>query len=99
MNQPYLSQLVYLSSLWVITKQLSPSDAFGKSCFELCSPELANFLLRNRSLFLDVGLDKLTDEQKESLLLELATDQTPVAEEIQAWLKGDYLVGPECLTD
>lgn len=99
MNQPYLSQIVYLASLWTITQNLSPDDAFGKSCYELCSPTLAQFLLSHRSLFLEQGLDKIGSEEKVSFLRELDSDSTPVAMEIKAWLKGEYQVGPECLTD
>jgi hypothetical protein len=99
MNQPYLSQLVYLSSLLVMNKNLSPSEAFEKSCFELYSSEFANFIINHRIMFLDGGLDSLSDEQKISLIRDLDSDETPAANEIRGWLKGEYLVGPECLTD
>lgn len=99
MNQPYLSQLVYLASLWVINKNLSPAEAFKQSCYELYSPELATFILNHRTLFLEVGLDKLGEEKINSLLQELSSDLTPAAEEIKSWLRGEFLVGPECLTD
>ena len=99
MNQPYLSQLVYLASLWSINKKLTPEVAFEMSCRELYSPSLAEFILSNRTLFLDVGLDKVAAATKESLLQELEFDQTPAAEEIKSWLRGEYIVGAECLTD
>jgi hypothetical protein len=99
MNQPYLSQLLYLSSLWVLNKNLSPADAFEQSCKELYRSEFANFLIKNRAIFLEVGLDKLSEEEKERLTSEIAGDQTPAAQEVLEWLKGSYIVGPECLTD
>ena len=99
MNQPYLSQIVYLSSLWVLNKNLSPDEAFEASCRELCSPGLAAFIIENRKLFLESGLDKITSDEKHSLLIQLNQEASPVAIEIKAWLKGEYLVGPECLTD
>lgn len=99
MNQPFLSQILYLSSLWVMTKNLSPEESFKQSCVELCSPKLADFLLTHRVLFLEQGLDKISDEEKAYLLSELKLDTSPVAEEVKAWLLGEYLVGPECLTD
>lgn len=99
MNQPYLSQILYLSSLWVMEKNLTPEEAYAQSCAELCSPEVSHFLIHNRALLLDVGLDKITDEIKTSLLSDLAQENSPVALEIKGWLKGEYLVGPECLTD
>jgi hypothetical protein len=99
MNQPYLSQLVYLSSLWAMTKKLTPAQAFEASCLELCSKELAAFILKNRINFFETGLDKLPEEQKQNFLNELQGDTSPIALEVTAWLKGEYLVGPECLTD
>lgn len=99
MNQPYLSQLVYLSSLYVMNQNLSPSEAFGKSCFELYESHFAQFILKNRSLFLENGLDKIDEKQKEVLLSELKSYESLAAKEIIEWLTGSYLVGPECLTD
>ena len=99
MNQPYLSQILYLSSLWVMEKGLSVEDAFAQSCQELCPPPVAHFIIHNRALLLEVGLDKISEEIKESLLNDLANENSPFALEIKDWLKGEYLVGPECLTD
>ncbi|MBA2404964.1 MAG: beta-N-acetylglucosaminidase domain-containing protein [Bdellovibrionales bacterium] len=99
MNQPYLSQILFLASYWVMTKNLSPQLAFENSCHELCSPQMAQFIIQHRSVFLNDGLDKVSGEEKINFLKELASDVTPVAMEMKAWLKGEYLVGPECLTD
>lgn len=99
MNQPYLSQLVYLSSLWQMQKKLSPEVAFENALNEFCPPELAALLIKHRSLLLEVGLDKMSEDQKASLLAEFVSIKHPVAQDIQDWLKGVYLVGPECLTD
>jgi hyaluronoglucosaminidase len=99
MNQPYLSQLVYLSSLFVMNENLAPADAFGKSCYVLYTAELAQFMLKNRTLFLEGGLDKITEDEKKILIQELASHQDPAALEIIDWLNGQYIVGPECLTD
>ena len=99
MNQPYLSQITYLSSLWAMTKKLAPEVAFEKSCQELCSHDLAEFILKNRLTFLETGLDKITVDQKKCFLSDLDHDSSPIALEIKSWLNGDYIVGPECLTD
>lgn len=99
MNQPYLSQILYLSSLWGTSKNLSPEHAFYESCHELCSSELADLIILNRKIFLEDGLDKMTAEKKEDLIRLLESDLTPVSCEIKSWLRGEYLVGPECLTD
>jgi hyaluronoglucosaminidase len=99
MNQPYLSQLLYLSSLRVMQDHLSVENAFAQSCQELYSPGLAQHLIHHRHIYLEMGLDKMTDAEKQSYLQELATFSEPAASEIAQWLKGDFLVGPECLTD
>ena len=99
MNQPYLSQVLYLSALWVMEKHLSPEEAFNQSCLELYSPGLAHFLIQNRKSFLDEGLDKLAANIKEGYLHDLKDENSAAALEIKDWLKGEYLVGAECLTD
>lgn len=99
MNQPYLSQILYLSSLWVMEKSLTADDAFSQSCQELCPPAVAHFIIQHRSLLLEVGMEKMDEVVKKNLLEELAHENSPFAIEIKDWLKGEYLVGPECLTD
>ncbi len=99
MNQPHLSQVLYLSSLWVMEKNLSPEEAFNQSCLELYTPGLAHFLIQNRILLMEVGLDKIADNIKEDFLHDLKDEHSAAALEIKDWLKGVYLVGAECLTD
>jgi hyaluronoglucosaminidase len=99
MNQPYLSQLLYLSSLLVMQKNITSEKAFEEACFELYSKEFALHLLANRKSYLESGLDKLTELEKQTFLQELAGFSEPACSEIRSWLNGEYLVGPECLTD
>lgn len=99
MNQPYLSQVLFLSSLEVMRNNLLPEEAFKKSCLTILSTPMAQFLIKHRTDFLNEGLDKLSSSQKEQLINELKLFSDPAANEISSWLKGEYLVGPECLTD
>lgn len=99
MNQPYLSQLLYLSSLIVMQKNVDAEKAFIQAAQELYSPGLAQHLVANRKLYLEPGLDKMSDSEKQTCLQELAGFSEPAASEIKAWLQGEYIVGPECLTD
>jgi hypothetical protein len=99
MNQPYLSQLLYLSSLWVMERNLAPQAAFEEAARELFPAKLATHVIEHRLLYLDQGLDKLSDELKQNLSNEISSLDHPAAREIRAWLRGDYIVGPECLTD
>ncbi len=99
MNQPYLSQLLLLSSQLVIVEKLNQMLAFERALESLFPAELSQLLLVNRALFLEQGDAGLSDDIKQALLTELAAIFHPAANEIVDWIKGKYLVGPECLTD
>jgi hypothetical protein len=99
MNQPELSKITFLASLKVLRDQLAPEAAFAESLKELCSPEFSRFVRAHGSDFLEKGLDVLTAEQKEQHLKELSRFRDAGAREIEAWLRGEYIVGSECLTD
>ncbi len=99
MNQPELSKITFLASIKVLRDHLLPESAFEESLNELCGPEFSKFIRTNRKNFLEKGIDVLTKEQKDVLLKELGHFQDSGAREIEAWLKGDYIVGNECLTD
>lgn len=98
MNQPYLSQILFLSSMKVIAGD-SPKQAFEKSCYELLPTELALLIIKFREKFLHEGLSKLADDEKSQLKEEFEAISHPVSTEIINWLNGYYIVGPECLTD
>jgi len=97
MNQPELSKIVYLSSVFVLEDGIAPAAAFERAVAESCSPALASFLRHHGQSFLEQGLDKLDD--KEGLITQLDGVDDPAADEIRTWLRGGYVVGPECLTD
>lgn len=99
MNQPYLSQVLFLSSVFVMRDKLDADSAFGKSCETLLTKKMSAFMMKNRDLFLKEGLDKISPETKQTLCLELNTILDAQAFEVKAWLSDEYLVGPECLTD
>ena len=99
MNQPYLSQILYLSSLLSLRDGLTPMSAFETSCSKLLTPGMAEFLINHREKFLTHGLDQLPENEKLAWINELQDHFDGASFEIQAWLKGEYLVGPECLTD
>lgn len=99
MNQPALSQILYLASTHVLSKGIAGAEAFEEALSQLVDPALASFIQTHRELFLTQGLDKISETEKAILLREMGDSQHPVALEIKDWLKGEYLVGPECLTD
>jgi hyaluronoglucosaminidase len=99
MNQPYLSQLLYLASVMVLKNKLEPAQAFEASCKTLCSPKLSQLIIEHRLLFLATGLDGISQEMKSNLIELFNLEGSVLSLEIVSWLKGDYIVGPECLTD
>lgn len=99
MNQPELSKITFLASVKVLRDHETPEKAFEESLKELCSPAFAEFIRNHRLAYLQKGLDVLTAPEKEEQLQELKLLPDPGAREIEAWLKGEYIVGSECLTD
>lgn len=71
MNQPYLSQLVFLSTLFSLRDMIPPEASFLKSCETLCIPKLAKYICDNRELFLNQGLESLSHLKITSLKEEL----------------------------
>jgi len=100
MNQPHLSQipLMTLTMSYQRQESYSPTDAFIEAVEQLCSPELANALIKDVSLFQDCGLDQLSTDLKEDLSRKYNAFDNPYAYEVVRWLKGEYLFSPECLT-
>lgn len=98
MNQPELSKIVYLSSLYAL-KGIEVDEAYEKALSELCSPALKAFILKNKEVLLHTGLDNISPEQKDLLKKELSGDLSRASREIISWLNGEYNVGSECLTD
>jgi hypothetical protein len=99
MNQPALSQILYLASTLVLQDGDSGEEAFESALGQLVDPALGSFIQHHRHTFLNLGLDKISEDDKNKLVRELGNSVHPVAVEIRNWLKGEYLVGPECLTD
>lgn len=99
MNQPELSKICFLSSLLVLNEGQKPAEAFENACKELLSPSMAQFIQKENEFFLTQGLDGLSPEKKQELMDRLSEFSDKSAREIEAWLRGEYLVGPECLTD
>lgn len=99
MNQPELSKYVFLASKYVLEGKADDEMAFDAALTKLCSLELKAFILSHRQEFLDVGLDKMSEEVKKLYIDELDKMKDKGAKEIKQWLLGEYNVGSECLTD
>lgn len=90
MNQAWLSRLV-LASLGPCLDG-NPSDTLD----QLLPAGLARILREDVDSFQDGNLDDLDTER---FLVRYADFDHPAAEEVRGWLRGEYVVGPECLTD
>ncbi len=90
MNQVWLSRLV-MASLGACLDGV-PADALDA----LLPADLAAAIREDTALLQDTGLDNLDTGP---LLERYAVFDHPAAEEIRSWLRGEYVVGPECLTD
>jgi hyaluronoglucosaminidase len=99
MNQPQLSKILYLSSLNVLLHGMDPDDAFDKSLNQLCTESFRLFILKYKEKFLRIGLDGITDNEKNELIKQLESYTDKYAVEVIDWLQGKYNVGSECLTD
>lgn len=99
MNQPQLSKILFLASVYVLRNKMDSDVAFGAALEQLCSSTLKDFILAHKDAFLNQGLDQFDLEAKELWITELKGMEDQAAQEIIAWLEGKYLVGPECLTD
>lgn len=98
MNQPHLSKILYLASL-IALEESDPEESLKEAIRELSSTEFAKFLEESFIVFLNDGLDKISESDKERYLNQLKSFPDVYAREIEDWLLGKYLVGSECLTD
>lgn len=99
MNQAQLSKIVFLASAYVLRGEGDPESSFERALKNLCSKEFSSFVLKNKQVFLEKGLDSISEIEKGSFISELSTLSDPAAIEIIDWLEGKYVVGTECLTD
>jgi hyaluronoglucosaminidase len=102
MNQPWLSRIPLLSlpRAYREAEHYQAEQVFADACESLCPPPLAQALMEDVHLFQDLGLDKLSDKDKQQLkarYLHWAVDE-PCAREVCDWLDGLYAFDPACLT-
>ena len=102
MNQPWLSQIpiASLTRAYRDGNNYQAEKTLTDICIQLCGEELAKALLQDLSLLQDKGLSKLTAEEKIGLLHRYEKfSHSSIGYEIIAWLKGEYVFDPACLTD
>jgi len=95
MNQAYLSQLP-VSALAAL--HAGKPVSFADACNKLCPPALSQALQEDVEKFQTKGLDALDDASKQQLLRKYGGFEHAMAEEVCAWLRGEYAFDPACLT-
>jgi hypothetical protein len=102
MNEAYLSQIVIHTLFTNFAKKGSynPDQAMRDSLKLFCNDSnLERLILENIPLFQDQGLDNIDATANLELVKKFQQFQQPAAQEIVAWLRGEYIVGEECLTN
>lgn len=102
MNQPWLSQIALASLPRAYREQNSynPAIALREICIALCGEKLAENLLQDIPLLQEKGLKNFSVEEKNELLARYgAMPKNPFSDEVLAWLNGEYMFDPACLTE
>jgi len=100
MNQAELSKVALTAAAGTLLRGEEPAAAWRAALYSLCSPLLAKILEDHQALFLIEGLDKISEAEKARLTAQLSPlSAEPIAAELLGFLRGDYTVGSECLTD
>jgi hyaluronoglucosaminidase len=99
MNQPYLSRIALCGYRNLLRPEVRSRTSFPDVCQNLCGMSVAERLLADVDLFQATGLSKLDAATRSQLLDWYGTETTnPYAQEIVAWLRGDFVFDPQCLT-
>jgi hyaluronoglucosaminidase len=99
MNQAYLSRIALWGYRHLLRQEGKAQPVFPEICRDLCGPSVAERLLADTRLFQNAGLANLgTDTRRELLDWYESEKLSPYAQEIAAWLRGEYAFDPQCLT-
>lgn len=96
MNQPQASRLPIAAIARHLSGRSTDRDQLAN---RLYGERTAQGLVRWMDRFQDLGLDDLAPADRAAATVEFSSVPHPVAAEILHWLRGDSIVGPECLTD
>jgi hyaluronoglucosaminidase len=98
MNQPYLSRIA-LCGYKQLLADPSEQVLLSSVCRPLGGAAFAEQLAADRDLFQVSGLEQMGTATRERLLgVYEAMKTNPYAQEVSAWLRGEYMFDPQCLT-
>jgi hyaluronoglucosaminidase len=99
MNQPHLSRIALRGYRYLLTVGPNFRSALPEVCRELAGAQLAGLLSEDLALLQSQGLSRLDESTRASLLERyLQAAGNPYADEVAAFLRGEYVFDPECLT-
>ena len=100
MNQPWLSRIPLYSLPQSYSQSLSydPQKTLEEGLHQLCEESLSRQILKDIDSFQTQGLDQIERIKREQLIQQYTVFDSPYAQEIIAWLKGEYAYDSACLT-
>ena len=98
MNQPFLSEVMLELAIQTIQNSDQSKDSFWVNLEKTVGTEMKFFIEKNHEDLTKVGWSNLSETKRSDLKKQLPSND-PNAKDIIDWLDGQYLVGPECLTD
>jgi hypothetical protein len=99
MNQPHLSRIALRGYRHLLTIGAGLEQALPDICRELCGPRVAGLLLEDMDALQKDGLSRLDVDLRRRMLDRYeAEPENPYAEEVAAFLRGEYTFDPQCLT-
>lgn len=98
MNQPHLSRIA-LCGYQQLLEHPREQVLLSNLCWPLAGASFAERLAADCELFQIGGLEQIdTDTRRKLLGLYEAEKTNPYAREVSAWLRGEYVFDPQCLT-
>jgi hyaluronoglucosaminidase len=100
MNQPHLSRIALCEYRQLLAQgRAAQRQQFLRgACRNLCGSLIAERLLADIDLLQNSGIAGLDAATRRTLLDWYARESSPCAQEIAAWLRGEYAFDPQCLT-
>ena len=99
MNQPHLSRIALCGYRQLLTKGSEGQRALSEICRNLGGSTFAERLLTDIDVFQKTGLAEINADTRRTLLEWYGLEaSSPYAQEIAAWLRGEYVFDPQCLT-
>jgi hyaluronoglucosaminidase len=99
MNQPHLSRIALLGYRYLLGEGRDLSSALPGFYRELAGPRVAELLSEDVGLLQNEGLSRLDEAARRRLLERYERESgNAYADEVAAFLRGEYVFDPQCLT-